>query len=306
VEGQPSGGQIVNLTPPTIQGTPQVGGLLTATPGTWDPSNVSLAYQWLRDGSPIDGATGSTYAPAVADLGYPLRVRVTASAAGYTSAVATSTPTSEEGGVIPSDKATLACAGKAAANLSKLGAALTKCHLKAATAAFKAKAFDLAACASKAIAAYDAKVLAIKKCPACVAANAADVRNAVHGFLAARNGDLFCSGTTPLGGGITGFVPPDKDGLGCAAKLATAGAKLAGAVVKCHVKAAATAFKGKPFDVQACEDAAAAKYDKTASGVKKCPACTVGAAPILRDAIEALQDGRNGGVYCEGSTPFPE
>ncbi len=43
------------LTPvPTITGTPQVGQLLTAVPGTWD-DGVDLTYQWTADGTDIAG-----------------------------------------------------------------------------------------------------------------------------------------------------------------------------------------------------------------------------------------------------------
>ncbi len=212
----------------------------------------------------------------------------------------------EESGVIPPDKATLACAGKAAATAAKLASAIAKCHVKSIAATFKAKAFDLAACEAKAATGYDEKMAGIKKCPACVGANAAALRTAIHTFADARNGDLYCAGAAALGGGLTGFVPPDKDALACAAKLTGAGTKLGSAVVKCHTKAASTAFKGKPFAVQACEDAAAAKYDKAVAGAKKCAACTLVGAGALRDAIETLQDGRNGSVYCAGTVPFPE
>jgi 5'-nucleotidase len=56
---------------------------------------VSLAYQWNRDGTPIAGATGTTYKVAAADAGAELTVTVTASKAGdeevvYADGVATS------------------------------------------------------------------------------------------------------------------------------------------------------------------------------------------------------------------------
>ena len=38
----------VNLTPPTISGTAQVGSSLTAAVGTWDGKSLKYAYQWLR------------------------------------------------------------------------------------------------------------------------------------------------------------------------------------------------------------------------------------------------------------------
>jgi DNA/RNA endonuclease G (NUC1) len=74
---------------PTISGTPSVGSTLTATAGTWSPS-ATLAYQWLRDGSPISGATTSTYVVAAADRGHKLSVTVMGSASGYQSASKTS------------------------------------------------------------------------------------------------------------------------------------------------------------------------------------------------------------------------
>jgi subtilisin family serine protease len=67
---------------PAISGNPRVGARLTATPGTWDPADVSTSFQWLRDGQPIEGATSSTYRVVRADVGTTLSVRVTALAEG--------------------------------------------------------------------------------------------------------------------------------------------------------------------------------------------------------------------------------
>ncbi|MFE7845406.1 S8 family serine peptidase [Microbacterium sp. NPDC057407] len=83
----------VATTAPKITGTAKVGNTLTASPGTWKPSKVTFAYQWLRDGSPISGATKSTYKVAKADLGTKLTVRVTATQAGnVNTGTATSAP----------------------------------------------------------------------------------------------------------------------------------------------------------------------------------------------------------------------
>lgn len=79
-----------NTTAPTISGTPRVGAAVTATPGTWDPADVTLAYQWLANGVAIDGATVATYTPTAAQDGTILSVRVTASRAGSASVSATS------------------------------------------------------------------------------------------------------------------------------------------------------------------------------------------------------------------------
>ena len=65
---------------PAITGTARVGETLTAnTSGIADAdglTNANFSYQWLADGSDISGATGSTYAPAGADVGKAVKVRV--------------------------------------------------------------------------------------------------------------------------------------------------------------------------------------------------------------------------------------
>jgi hypothetical protein len=78
-----------NTAAPTITGTPTVGQTLTASQGTWANSPTSFAYQWVRcpasgglpDGSDcaaLSGATTRAYVLAAGDVGFRLRVRVTA------------------------------------------------------------------------------------------------------------------------------------------------------------------------------------------------------------------------------------
>lgn len=75
---------------PTIGGTTKVGSTLTARPGVWAPSPVSLTYQWKRDGVNISGATGKTYKLAAADRGRRITVTVTGTKSGYQPLVRTS------------------------------------------------------------------------------------------------------------------------------------------------------------------------------------------------------------------------
>ncbi|WP_205474396.1 DUF3152 domain-containing protein [Nocardioides sp. SYSU D00038] len=77
---------------PAVTGPPTYGATLVASPGTWTPAPTSWAWQWLRDGAPVPGATASTYRPGLADLGRRLAVTVTAAGAEG-SASATSAPT---------------------------------------------------------------------------------------------------------------------------------------------------------------------------------------------------------------------
>ncbi|MSZ77291.1 MAG: hypothetical protein F2667_09320, partial [Actinobacteria bacterium] len=68
---------------PGVTGTAQVGELLTARPGTVNPSDASVSVQWLRDGVAIPGAVGTTYRLVDADLGTSVSARVTYAKAGY-------------------------------------------------------------------------------------------------------------------------------------------------------------------------------------------------------------------------------
>ena len=65
---------------PTINGTAQVGEILTAsTSGISDAdglANASFTYQWLADDADIDGATGSSYTLVAADEGKVIKVTV--------------------------------------------------------------------------------------------------------------------------------------------------------------------------------------------------------------------------------------
>jgi hypothetical protein len=72
-----------NTERPTISGSARVGQTLTANPGSWSGNPDSFAYQWQRcdaDGGNCGptGATARTYLVRSADLGFRLRVRVTA------------------------------------------------------------------------------------------------------------------------------------------------------------------------------------------------------------------------------------
>lgn len=73
-----------NTSPPTISGTAKVGQTLTADTGSWSGNPTSFAYQWQRCDADVAacfdvvGSTAKTYAVTNADLGYRLRVAVTA------------------------------------------------------------------------------------------------------------------------------------------------------------------------------------------------------------------------------------
>jgi hypothetical protein len=92
----------VDVTPPAITGTADVGQILTVTPGTWSNPDVKLTYQWQRcDGTgancaPITGATTTSYTIASTDAGATFSVVETATdrfgAPTATSAVTAAVP----------------------------------------------------------------------------------------------------------------------------------------------------------------------------------------------------------------------
>ncbi len=102
---------ITNTAKPAITGDAVVGGSLAASQGTWSTDGLTFAYQWLRDGEPIAGATATQYAPVVADLGKAVSVKVTATKSGSTPGTATSDPVTVEKGAAPQNSAAPEIAG---------------------------------------------------------------------------------------------------------------------------------------------------------------------------------------------------
>ena len=76
-------GTIELVAPFEVTGRNRHGTVLTLTPGTTEPSDVAVSYAWLRDGVPVAGAAGPTYAPTDADVGHALTAQVTMSKPRY-------------------------------------------------------------------------------------------------------------------------------------------------------------------------------------------------------------------------------
>ncbi len=69
---------------PGVGGSPRVGILQRAVPGSWVPADATVSYQWTSNGAPIPGATGAAYLIPPEQVGHEIEVSVTATAADGT------------------------------------------------------------------------------------------------------------------------------------------------------------------------------------------------------------------------------
>jgi len=89
----------VSTSPPAIAGAPVQGQVLTSSPGSWTGSPTAYAYAWERCDAGGNGcgavpdATDTTYVLTGADVGFTIRVVVTATNAGGSASAASATTT---------------------------------------------------------------------------------------------------------------------------------------------------------------------------------------------------------------------
>jgi hypothetical protein len=104
---------------PTIAGTLAFGKKLAISQGAWKPAPVALAFQWLRDGEPIEAATSGSYQLIADDITHHIAVIVTGSRDGYADA---SLRSAQVGPIMP---AALTPATPTISGTAKVGRTLT-------------------------------------------------------------------------------------------------------------------------------------------------------------------------------------
>ncbi len=92
---------ITAVAAPTISGTARVGSTLTAGAPTWSTTGVATSYQWLRDGRPINNATGPKRTLISTDVGTTITVRATGTKTGFTAGSAVSAATAKVTKITP-------------------------------------------------------------------------------------------------------------------------------------------------------------------------------------------------------------
>ena len=80
------------VEPASVSGTPTVGSALALQAGSYDPPDVELTMEWLRNGVAIPGATTASYVVAAEDFGAMLAARVQATSGGREAAVQVTPP----------------------------------------------------------------------------------------------------------------------------------------------------------------------------------------------------------------------
>lgn len=85
-------GTLTNLTAPAVTGTPVVGSTLTVVSGTWSSTDeVILRHQWTVGGTPVAGATRSTFVVPASAAGKSIAVVESAVGSAWAPASADST-----------------------------------------------------------------------------------------------------------------------------------------------------------------------------------------------------------------------
>jgi len=210
----------------------------------------------------------------------------------------------DDTGFVPPDKDTAKCEDGVSKEVSKLGAALLKCNIKDSDDQFKnggTGSFDGVACQVAARGKYDTKTGALTCTGPAACVDRPGLRDLTTTLINLNGGVVFCdsSSGTAQDAPNTGFVPADKETQKCEDAIAKSASKLLGAIVKCHIKAADQALKGKPYNEEACEQIAMGQYDLKTFTILECPSCLGAAAQgALRDLVETLLDGNNVGSYC--------
>jgi hypothetical protein len=133
----------VNTGAPVITGTPTAGKTLSCSTGTWTNDPTSYAYQWYRDGTPIQGATMSSYVVQTSDEGLTITCQVTAS-----NSKGTATPAATKAGTpvpVPHKKGCPAATGKLSGQtlgLVRLGLTRAQARKKYAKSTNRHKSYE--------------------------------------------------------------------------------------------------------------------------------------------------------------------
>lgn len=114
---------VANTAKPVISGSSTVGSRLSATAGSWTPTDAGVTLQWLR-GDRVIG-TGDSYVTTTDDIGASLIVRATATKSGWTQAVSDSVAFGPITSAAPTVQAPVSSAAPTVSGTARVGGTLT-------------------------------------------------------------------------------------------------------------------------------------------------------------------------------------
>jgi hypothetical protein len=210
-------------------------------------------------------------------------------------------------GYVPPDATANKVEQGVAKNLTKLAAAVTKCHQKGVGNQIKAKPSGVTACDNAAIGKYNAGITKLQGVPCIDTASQTNVGVTVAGLVPSFDPVLWCDGVTPLDGEMGGGFIPDAADNKTEQGVSKILIKHVGAVSKCALKGVGNLFKGKPDGAQACIDAARVKANASVAKLQTaingltpadCLKMSNSPNPDLLDLVTALTLSFNGTIFC--------
>ena len=203
---------------------------------------------------------------------------------------------SDDGGFLPPDapKGPITkCENGVGKGVSKLAAAILKCHAGRVTGKLATEAAE-EACEGAALTKFGTTKTAT--CDPCT--SLAAIGAATEGLIDTNNDKVYCSSVgAAFTGDDTGTIPTDapKGPIAkCENGVAKGVAKLVGAIAKCHALRASGKLATDAAE-ETCEGAALTKFGTTKT--VGCDTCTVLAT--LGAFVETTVDAANGLVYCK-------
>ncbi len=238
----------------------------------------------------------------------------------------------DDAGCVPATSKLLTCSARLTNGFRTLTKAVRKCHVRQADARYAetvgggAPAPDDESCEESAGARFDRTLARLGTSGDCVGSAVLATAAAQEATLLAdqtnplsydaRNGAIYCDATSTVpidpGGDDAGFVPSTKDHLRCADKVAKNLSKLDSKILKCHAQAADRGWSlaDPPFDEEACEASALARYDSTSARLAakgQCPAClsATGQHQLGINAIARLDTANASAYPCPDNVLHP-
>jgi hypothetical protein len=212
----------------------------------------------------------------------------------------------DDSGFVPPSAPVKRCEEAMNAVAFRLKVCIAGCHDDAAKAGAAGQPFDDEPCEQSCRVDYDLKAGRAggsrDSCPACLdAAGRSALGDRAAAFADGLAGPVYCAGTVPFDE-TGGFVPPDRDTLRCVRLVAHSVSSLLKGFRKCHFHAARLAFRGEPFDEEACEQRSTAKFARRRDKLVlkgACPACLDAAGQdAIADQVETYAEDVNGAIYC--------